>query len=79
MEKINDNDMEVIMKANQENVIRKMLNDRLYCLIKLPPNKPDKIVGKLSSSIFVSNMNNFFARSLAIMLMYGKEASNRKQ
>ena len=66
MEKINDNDMEVIMKANQENVIRKMLNDRLYCLIKLPPNKPDKIVGKLSSSIFVSNMNNFFARSLAI-------------
>ena len=63
---INDNDMEVIMKADQEEVIRKMLNDRLYSLIKLPVKKPDKIIGKYSSSIFVSYMNDYLERSLAI-------------
>ena len=30
MATINDNDMEVIMNADQEDVIRDMLNDRLY-------------------------------------------------
>ena len=66
MAKINDNDMEVIMKADQEEVIRKMLNDRLYCLIKLPAKKPDKIIGKYSSSIFVSFINSCLGRSLGI-------------
>ena len=66
MAKINDNDMEVIMKADQGNVIRKMLEDRLYCLIKLPRNKPKNIIGDFSSSIFVGKMNNFLVRSLAI-------------
>lgn len=32
---INDNDMKVIMKANQEEVKRKMLNDRLQSLYSL--------------------------------------------
>ena len=63
---INDNDMEVIMKADQENVIRKMLNDRLFCLIKLPIKKPAEIIGRYSSSVFVAHMNNHLVRSLAI-------------
>ena len=66
MVKINDKDMEVIMHTTQEDVIRKMLKDRFYCLIKLPTKKPDKIIGKYSSSIFVSHMNSYLGRSLAI-------------
>ena len=66
MAKINDEDMELIMKADREDVIQKMLNDRLYCLIKLPKIKPDNIIGDISSTIFVSNMNGYLVTSLAI-------------
>ncbi len=63
---INDNDMEIILKGSQEQVIRKMLNDRLFCVVKLPVKKPDKLTGKYSSSVFVSNMNAYCFRSFAI-------------
>ena len=38
---INDNDMEIILKGNQEETIRKMLKDRLFCLIKMPAKKTE--------------------------------------
>ena len=53
MAKINDEDVEVIMKADQEDVIRKKLKDRLYSLIKLPKIKPENIIGNISSTMKV--------------------------
>ena len=40
---IKDNDMEIILKGNQDEAIRKMLKDRLFCLIKMPAKKPERI------------------------------------
>ena len=62
-----DNDMEIILKGSKEEVIRKMLNDRLFCLIRMPIKKPDKYISKVSSSVFVSHMNDLhLTRSFAI-------------
>ena len=64
---IGDNDMEIILKGNQEKVIRRMLEDRLFCLIKMPAKKPDRCVGRVSSSIFVSMMNSYgLVRSFSV-------------
>ena len=38
-----DNDMEIILKGSSEEVIRKMLKDRLFALIKMPAKKPEKL------------------------------------
>ncbi len=63
---INDNDMEIILKGNQEETIRKMLKDRLFCLIKMPAKKPERITSPCSSSVFVGRLNGFPFRSFAI-------------
>ncbi|MBO4457348.1 MAG: hypothetical protein J5802_06500 [Butyrivibrio sp.] len=63
---INDNDMEIILKGNQEETIRKMLKDRLFCLIKMPAKKPERITSPCSSSVFVGCLNGFPFRSFAI-------------
>jgi len=63
---INDNDMEIILKGAQElDVIRKMLDNRMFCLIKMPSEKPKEIISDFSSSVFVDHMNGMF-RSFAI-------------
>lgn len=54
---INDNDLEIILKGSSEEVIRKMLDNRLFCLIKMPATKPRKIISECSSSVFVSFMS----------------------
>ena len=61
-----DNDMEVILKGNQEQVIRKMLNKRIFCMIKLPGDKTPIITSKYSSSVFVGSINGWRTRALAI-------------
>ena len=63
---INDNDMEIILKGNQDEAIRKMLKDRLFCLIKMPAKKPERITSPCSSSVFVGRLNNWTFRSFAI-------------
>ncbi len=64
---VNDNDMENILKGAQElDVIRKMLDNRLFCLIRMPSEKPKKIISDFSSSVFVGSMNNGLRRSFAI-------------
>ena len=63
---INDNDMEIILKGNQEETIRKMLKDRVFCLIKMPAKKPERITSPCSSSVFVGCLNGFPFRSFAI-------------
>ncbi len=66
MEMINDNDMEIILKGNQDEAIRKMLNDRLFCLIKMPAKKPERITSPCSSCVFVGRLNDWTFRSFAI-------------
>lgn len=73
---VTNNDLEVILNGSQEQVIRKMLKDRLFCLIKLPTEKPDRCISRFSSSVFVGTMNYWCARTLAIrkigsMTVYG--------
>ena len=34
-----DNDMEIILKGSSEETIRKMLDDRLFALLKIPVKK----------------------------------------
>ena len=63
---ISDNDTEIILKGSQEKVIRKMLDNRLFCLIKLPAEKPKKMISECSSSVFVGRMNSGMDRSFAI-------------
>ena len=63
---INDNDMEIILKGNQDEAIRKMLKDRLFCLIKMPAKKPERITSPCSSSVFVGCLNGWTFRSFAI-------------
>ena len=64
---VNNNDMEIILRGSQEQVIRKMLNDRLFCLIEMPIVKPEKCSSSASSSVFVGRMNaHGFARSFAV-------------
>ena len=66
MKIINDNDMEIILKGDQKEAIRKMLDNRLFCLIKMPGKKPEKYTSKCSSSVFLTHINNHFRRSFAI-------------
>lgn len=54
---IADNDMEIIMNASDAITLRKMLRNRVFCLIEMPIEKPQKIVNSFSSSIFVSFIN----------------------
>ena len=63
---ISDNDLEIILKGSQEEVIRKMLDNRLFCLIKLPAEKPREMISICSSSVFVGKMNSGMDRSFAI-------------
>lgn len=63
---INDNDMEIILKGCKDDVIRRMLDNRLFCLIKLPAIKPRKMISEFSSSVFVGMLNNSTCRSFAI-------------
>ena len=62
---IADDDMEIILKGSQEKVIRNMLDNRLFCLIKMPAQKPERCISKCSSSVFVGFMNGM-DRSFAI-------------
>jgi len=66
MAKIADNDMEIILKGNQEKVIRKMLDNRWFSLIKMPATKSERCISPVSSSVFVGSMNGFFARTFAV-------------
>lgn len=61
-----NNDMEVILKGNQEQAIRKMLSNRLFCMFKLPGDKPSRVTSKYSSSVFVGSINGWRNRALAI-------------
>ena len=63
---ISDNDLEIILKGSQEDVIRKMLDNRLFCLIRLPAGKPKNMISVCSSSVFVGSMNSGMNRSFAI-------------
>jgi hypothetical protein len=63
---INDNDMEIIVKGSQEKVIQKMLKNRLFCMLEMPAQKPDKISSAFSSSIFVGFINDGLVRTFAI-------------
>lgn len=54
---INDNDMEIILKGDQETAIREMLRDRLFALLKMPVKKPERHTSPVSSSVFVAHMN----------------------
>ena len=66
---VSDNDMEIILKGSQQKVIRKMLDDRLFCLIKMPVKKPDSYVSRVSSSVFVGRMNEYHLyRSFSIRI-----------
>ena len=58
--------MEIILKGSKEEVIRKMLDDRLFCLIKMPVKKHEKCTSDYSSSIFVSHMNDYIPRTFAV-------------
>lgn len=60
-----DNDMEIILKGSAEEVIRKMLKDRLFALIKMPAKKPEKYTSEFSSSVFVGFIGSY-NRSFAI-------------
>lgn len=60
-----DNDMAIILKGSAEEVIRKMLKDRLFALIKMPAKKPEKYTSELSSSVFVGFIGSY-NRSFAI-------------
>lgn len=61
-----DNDMEVILRGDSKETILKMLDNRLFALIKMPKKKPEKNSSSFSSSVFVGFMNGFFLRSFAI-------------
>jgi len=63
---INNNDTEIILKGSQDEVIRKMLDNRLFCLIKMPAKKPKQMISECSSSVFVGKMNSGMDRSFAI-------------
>ena len=63
---INDNDMEIVLKGSQEEVIRKMLRNRLFCLLEMPAKKPDKCRSDFSSSVFVGFINDGLIRTFAI-------------
>ena len=54
-----DNDMEIILKGSAEEVIRKMLKDRLFALIKMPAKKPEKYTSEFTSSVFVGFIGNY--------------------
>ncbi len=62
---IADGDMELILKGSQEKVIRNMLDNRLFCLVKMSAQKPERCISKCSSSVFVGFMNGM-DRSFAI-------------
>ena len=67
MAKINDNDMEVILKGCQEEVIRKMLDDRSFALVMMNSKKSEERMSTLyPPSVFVGRMNTYFRRTLAI-------------
>ena len=55
---ISDNDMEIILKGDQEETIRQMLRDRLFAVIKMPVKKPEKHTSRFSSSVFLSFMTS---------------------
>ena len=63
---INDNDMEIVLKGNQETAIREMLRDRFFALLKMPKKKPERHTSKVSSSVFVGHMNGLLGYSFAI-------------
>ena len=52
---INDNDMEIILKGDQETAIREMLRDRFFAVLKMPVKKQH--TSPVSSSVFVGHMN----------------------
>ena len=59
---VNDNDMEIIVKGNETETVRKLLKNRLFCLLKMPAKKPDKCTSVYSSSIFVGFMSGMVRR-----------------
>lgn len=61
-----DNDMEIILKGNSEETIRKMLDNRLFALLKMPVKK--KHSNSFSSSVFVGHISNFISRSFAVRI-----------
>ena len=56
---INNNDMEIIMRGDQTNVIRKMLENRLFAVMSMPAQKPSKYTSSFSSSVFLAHMSCF--------------------
>ena len=61
-----DDDMEVILKGKSEETVRKMLDNRLFALIKMPKKKPEKHSSPFSSSVFVGFISSILARSFAV-------------
>lgn len=61
---INDNDMEIILKGDQETAIREMLRERFFALLKMPVKKQH--TSPVSSSVFVGHMHGWSTHSLAI-------------
>lgn len=59
-----DNDMEIILKGGSKEMIRKMLKDRLFALIKMPAKKL-RHTSPYSSSVFVGFISDY-NRSFAI-------------
>lgn len=63
-----DNDMEIILKGSSEETIRKMLDNRLFALIKMPVKKPERHTSDYSSSVFVDHISDCISRSFAIRI-----------
>lgn len=63
---INDNDMEIILKGDQETAIREMLRDRMFALVQAPSEKPKKCISTVSSSVFLARMNSMSGKSCGI-------------
>ena len=61
-----DNDMEIILKGNEEETIRKMLDNRFFALMKMPVKKNN--TSDFSSSVFVGHISDSMSRTFAIRI-----------
>ncbi len=71
---INTNDMEISIRGKEKKAIYELIKDRLFCLIKMPAKKTEKISSKYSSSIFASFMKSmsrtFAIRDIGLKTLY---------
>lgn len=61
-----DNDMEIIVKGSSVETIRKMLDNRLFALIKMPVKKNHS--SPFSSSVFVGHISDSISRTFAVRI-----------